>query len=231
MRSIAISRLKSLKIVDGAARTFHYGCSQEWYSTEWQRLAGCGPTAVCNIIWYLSHIHPAVGLNQDCTSKEASRSFLEELWSFVTPASNGIPTTRMLCDSVMKYARAKGLYLACRSLDIPEGTSARPPFMDAVLFIEDGLSQDSPIAFLNLCNGDECSLEPWHWVTIIALNSVDDGTRATIDILDEGRVKRIDLRLWYDSTVLGGGFVFFHAAGDDTEISGNAGLGAHRTSG
>ena len=102
--------------------------------------------------------------------------------------------------------------------------------MDAVHFIEDGLSQDSPIAFLNLCNGDECSLEPWHWVTIIALNSTDDGTRATIDILDEGRVKRIDLRLWYDSTVLGGGFVFFHAVGDDTEISGNSRLGAHRTS-
>ncbi len=231
MRSRAISRINALKVFDDATRKSYYGCDQEWYATEWQRLSGCGPTAVCNIIWYLSHIHPDLELNLNCVSKEASLSFLEELWGFVTPTANGIPTTKMLCESVMGYTQAKRLGLNCRALDIPEEKSRRPPFMDMVRFLEDGLGQDSPIAFLNLCNGGEVNLEPWHWVTIIALNCMDDGTRATIDILDEGRVQRIDLRLWYDSTVLGGGFIFFHAAGNDTEISGNSGLGAHRTSG
>ena len=92
----------------------------------------------------------------------------------------------MLCESVMGYTQAKRLGLNCRALDIPEEKSRRPPFMDMVRFLEDGLGQDSPIAFLNLCNGGEVKLEPWHWVTIIALNCMDDGTRATIDILDEG---------------------------------------------
>ncbi|MGE5790895.1 MAG: hypothetical protein ACM33C_08475, partial [Syntrophaceae bacterium] len=66
--------MNSLKIVDDATRQSYYGCNQEWYATERQRLTGCGPTAVCNIIWYLNHMRPAFGLNQDCSSKEKSMS-------------------------------------------------------------------------------------------------------------------------------------------------------------
>ncbi len=37
----------------------------------------------------------------------------------------------------------------------------------------------------------------------------DDGKDAFVDILDSGIIKKIDLGLWYDTTTLGGGFVYF----------------------
>jgi hypothetical protein len=83
--------------------------------------------------------------------------------------------------------------------------------MDVVYFLEGALQQDSPIAFLNLCNGDEKNLQSWHWVTIIALEYSEDGNSAFIDILDEGLIKKIDLLLWYKTTTHGGGFVYFTA--------------------
>jgi len=209
MRSIAISRLNSLKIYDEAAREFHYGCSQEWYATEWQRLTGCGPTAVCNIIWYLNHIRPVLGLDRDCSGKEELLSFMEEIWTHVTPSTEGIPTTRMLCDSVMAYSKAKGLTVEYWVCDVPERKAARPAWTDVVRFLERALSEDSPIAFLNLCNGDVTNLELWHWVTIISLDYAEDGTDACVGILDGGIIKIINLSQWLATTTLGGGFVYF----------------------
>ena len=210
MRSVAISRLNSLKIVDDATRQFYYGCNQEWYATEWQRLAGCGPTAACNIIWYLNHIQPALGLNQECSSIEKSMSLMEEIWAYVTPSTEGIPTTRMLYESVMAYARTKGLDVNYSVCDVPEKKASRPTLTDVISFLERALLKDTPIAFLNLCNGGATNLEPWHWVTVVSLEYEEDGKSALIEILDEGLIKRIDLALWCDTTTLGGGFVCFY---------------------
>jgi hypothetical protein len=68
---------------------------------------------------------------------------------------------------------------------------------------------DTPVAFLNLCNGEENKLEAWHWVTVIALEFSDINESVYLKILDESQVKTINLKLWYETTVLGGGFVFF----------------------
>jgi len=81
-------------------------------------------------------------------------------------------------------------------------------------FLEGGLIKDAPIAFLNLCNGQVKNLDPWHWVTIISLEYAENGKSASIKILDEGLIKKIDLALWYDTTTLGGGFVYFTALQD-----------------
>ena len=206
----SISRAYLLKIFDECTNKTYYGCSQDWYATEWQRLTGCGPTAVCNIIWYLKHVRPAFGLNQDCGSKETSLSFMEEIWTHVTPSAEGIPTTKLLYDSVMAYAKTKGLNVEYRVCDVPERKDSCPTLMDVVHFLERALSEDTPIAFLNLCNGDESNLEPWHWVTIISLVYAEDGTSACVDILDGGFIKQIDLSLWLATTALGGGFVYFN---------------------
>ena len=210
MRSISISRLNSLKIFDDAGREVHYGCSQEWYATEWQRHAGCGPAAVCNIIWYLNRIQPAFGPGRDCRRKEESLSFMEEIWAHVTPSAEGIPTTRMLHDFVKAYAEAKGSNVNYEVCDVPETKAGRPALTDVARFLEKALSEDLPIAFLNLCNGDESRLESWHWVTIISLAYSEDGSSACVDILDGGLIKTIDLALWLATTTRGGGFVYFY---------------------
>lgn len=136
---------------------------------------------------------------------------MEEIWKFVTPTREGIPTTKMLYESVIAYANAKGINVEHRCCDLPKKKSLRPKFMDVVYFLEEALQQDSPIAFLNLCNGDEKNLEPWHWVTIISLEYSEDGNNAFIDILDEGLIKKINLLLWHKTTAHGGGFVYFTA--------------------
>jgi hypothetical protein len=92
---------------------------------------------------------------------------------------------------------------------VPEDKSIRPELADLVIFIEEALLKDVPVAFLNLCNGDENNLEPWHWVTIISLDYADDENSVFVNILDGGLIKKIDLSLWYNTTTLGGGFVYF----------------------
>lgn len=54
------------------------------------------------------------------------------------------------------------------------------------------------------------NLDPWQWVTIISLEYSEDGNSVFVNILDEGEIKKIDFKLWYyNTTLLGGGFVYF----------------------
>jgi len=45
-------------------------------------------------------------------------------------------------------------------------------------------------------------------VTIISLEYIEN-KGIYVYILDEGAIKRINLTLWYNTTTLGGGFVYF----------------------
>ena len=85
----------------------------------------------------------------------------------------------------------------------------RPGFDEIVDFITQGLQKDAPVAFLNLCNGEEKNLDRWHWVTIIA-SDVKSPDEIIISISDEGRIKYINLSLWVKTTTLGGGLVYFY---------------------
>ncbi len=192
-----------LEVVDENTQNKFYGCNQEWYTTEWQRRAGCGPSVACNIIRYLSSAPEATN------SKADWLSLMEESWEHVTPTTRGMPTTQLFYDSVLAYARAKGLNIECHCCDIPEDAACRPDLPTILHFVESGLLNDAPIAFLNLCNGEEKNLYRWHWVTIISLDYVAGGNQALVKILDEGLVKEIDLALWHETTTLGGGFVYF----------------------
>jgi len=209
MSSKSISSLNLLQIFDEYSHKKHYGCDQEWYTTEWQRLSGCGPTAVCNIIYYLNKTRPAFGIKQSCDTKETSVSIMEEIWEYVTPTIKGIPTTKMFYEAVLAYTKSKGLNVEFSFCDVPEDKSIRPKLADLVIFIEGALLKDIPVAFLNLCNGDENNLEAWHWVTIISLDYTEDENSVFVNILDGGMIKKIDLSLWYNTTTLGGGFVYF----------------------
>ena len=93
--------------------------------------------------------------------------------------------------------------------NLPKDTSCRPKLSKVIDFLEGALVNDAPIAFLNLCNGEEKNLQRWHWVTIISLEYSEDRKSVFIKILDEELIKKIDLTLWYNTTTLGGGFVYF----------------------
>ena len=92
---------------------------------------------------------------------------------------------------------------------MPEERGQRPALNEVVDFLRSGLRQDAPVAFLNLCNGEEENLHRWHWVTVVGMEYAADGSQAVLYTLDEGRKKTVDLGLWLKTTVLGGGFVYF----------------------
>lgn len=197
------------RIVDRYTNKVCYGYHQECYSTEWQRLSGCGPAAATNIIAYLSQTRITLVVGHSFSNKQNCLPAMEEVWEYVTPTTAGIPTTKMFYDDVISYALAKGLNIEYYCCDIPEDKANRPKLDKIIKFINESLLKNAPIAFLNLCNGQVKNIEPWHWVTIISLEYEDDETSVFVSVLDEGQIKRIDLKLWYNTTTLGGGFVYF----------------------
>lgn len=197
------------KVLNQATNERHYGCDQEWYSTEWQRLSGCGPTVASNIIFYLTQKGESLKSGRDLVYKSECSLLMEEVWKHVTPSTDGIPATQILSEAMLTYIKSKGLDFECRTMDIPEDKGCRPKLPEILGFLETALLEDAPVAFLNLCNGEEKNLEQWHWVTIISVEYADKNRQINVNILDEGMIKKIDLTLWYDTTTLGGGFVYF----------------------
>ncbi|AYD40203.1 hypothetical protein D4Z93_06590 [Clostridium fermenticellae] len=205
----SISNLNLFKLSDEGSNKIYFGGNQEWYHTEWQRRSGCGPTAASNIIFYLNCISHRIDLGKNLNVKKNWIMFMESVWKYVTPTDRGIPSAEMFCDKVLKYAKSNNVDVKCYVCDVPQDKDKRPQILEIIKFLENALSNDSPVAFLNLCNGKENCLDSWHWVTIISLECSDIKDRIFVDILDGGSIKKIDLLLWYNTTKQGGGFVYF----------------------
>jgi len=205
----AICNPEYFKILDDNTNNIYYGCNQEWYSKPWQRLSGCGPSVASNIILYLKHNKDDFVSEEWYNSKKDCILLMGEVWKYVTPTLRGVNSTKIFYKGIVDFAKSKGLNGQYKFIDLPKEKFSRPKFMEFLSFIDTSLQMDCPVAFLNLCNGDEKYLDKWHWVTIISLEYEEDGICAWVDILDEGIIKKIDLALWYNTTTLGGGFVNF----------------------
>lgn len=209
MMTKSIANLNIFKVIDENTRETYYGCNQIWYTKKWQRLSGCGPSVASNIFFYLSQNQSTLELEKSSNSKVNWLSLMEEMWKYVTPSIRGVHKTKMFCEPMLAYTKSKGVNVEYRVCDVPKDKSQRPELKEILNFLEKALGEDAPVAFLNLCNGEEKNLDRWHWVTIISLESAEDGSDAFVNILDGGQIKRIDLALWYNTTTLGGGFVYF----------------------
>jgi hypothetical protein len=196
-------------VLDEDTYEIYHGCNQEWYTTFWQRMAGCGPTVATNLIFYLYHARRASEFRPNTFTKKYCVKMMEEMWKYVTPSIYGVNTTKMFYEAVLSYTKSKGFHVEYGLLDLPKNKSQRPGLSEILKFLEEALLKDAPVAFLNLCNGAEKNLDSWHWVTIISLEYTPNENQIFIHILDEGQIKKIDLPLWYSTTTKGGGFVFF----------------------
>lgn len=206
MVKVSLSDIERFHILDEESCETYLGSNQEWYAGEFQRLAGCGPSVASNLIHYLLLKKEKT---KGCISKKDFLALMEEVWRYVTPIEGrGLPSTDLFYRSLLDYSKDKGFYV-CRFaiLDMHTPGSACPKLHEIIKLLENGLSCDLPVAFLCLDNGGETNLDAWHWVTITALEY--EGEQAHVDFIDNGKVKRADLTLWYKTTVLGGGFVYF----------------------
>jgi len=166
------------------------------------------------MLYYMLRRNGGMPQKQDAepTTREELLAMMEDVWKYVTPTDRGIPTTELFYEPFLDYAAAKGIdVVRCRVLNAFE--EPRPSLEEIARFLEEALAADLPVAFLNLCNGDEENLDKWHWVTLVSLDYADGGNAPVwVTVFDNGEPKRANLTLWLETTTMGGGFVYFQIA-------------------
>jgi hypothetical protein len=185
-----------------------YGYNQEWYKTSFQKTRGCGPTAAAMLLLYLNR-REAGSLPYQSHSISSITQVLEDVWNFVTPGwLLGLNSTRKFCRGVEVLAAHYELSWKCHELSLSAFKFKRASLSKVVKFLEEGITSDCPIAFLNLQKGRVTSLESWHWIVLVSLSYEESQKRYLATCYDGGRLLTFDLGLWLETTRLGGGFVY-----------------------
>lgn len=207
IQTCGIADPERFTILEGA-RSWR-GADQEWYADEWQRKAGCGPTCAAMLLSYLAHSQGAFQALYPALRWERAPflALMDEVWKHVTPGRMGVNSLFLFTRGLKSFAKEKGLELPIRALDIPPLRAARPTVDQCAAFLRSALSADSPVAFLNLSAGKVKGLESWHWVTVIGLEEHSEGP-LLCTVLDGGKEKQLDFRLWFQTTRAGGGLVY-----------------------
>lgn len=206
----SIVKPELLNITDENANKTYWGGFQEWYANEWHRMAGCGPTAASNLMAYLAHTRPALKdlYKQDSMSLAGFSAHMEELYQFVTPGNMGLNRVEMFTDGVEAFVKSRGLHLVPHVFEVLGNLNrSRQPASELAAFVKAGLLSDCPLAFLNLTKGRVKNIQGWHWITITKADV--DENEITAYASDEGKEINFDLKLWYLSTRMRGGLVYF----------------------
>ncbi len=168
---------------------YYYGGNQDWYSTYFKRLAGCGPTTASTITMY--------ELNKSNYKNYSKKDFIllmNELWNYITPGMMGV-------DKVEKYQKGYNKYLKTSNLELSNSKIlefSNSGIDDIKDYIEAALKLDHPIAFLNLNNGSEKQIDSWHWTTIVSIEYINDNI--IVEICDEGLLKKFNLTKWLNTS-------------------------------
>ena len=207
---VAVSRPEVLLIAGEESQRTYFGGDQEWYLDEWHKRAGCGPTCAANLTAYLAMTRPALRAlyGGEDMHRSLFSAHMEEIYRFVTPGSMGLNRVEMYTRGVEAFAASRGISLEAHAFEA-HGYMSRDRASAAALteFVRAGLESDCPVAFLNLTKGRVKNIQGWHWITITGAELDDAGLMACAS--DEGNEIRFDLKLWYLSTRMRGGLVYF----------------------
>ncbi len=206
---VSILHPELLNITDTQTGKTYFGGDQEWYANEWHKRAGCGPTCAANVTAYLAKTRPGMQplYGGDMSLAGFSRH-MEEVYAYVTPGTMGLNRTEMFSEGIVRFAQSRGVALTPHVFDV-SGYAAknRPPVSSLGDFVKAGLLSDCPIGFLNLTRGRVKNIQGWHWITVF--NAKVDGDTVFTCASDEGKEVCFDLKLWYLSTRMRGGLVYF----------------------
>ena len=184
-----------------------YGYNQEWYTDEWQRIAGCGPTTATQVMSYVAFRDGLLDANRASDGNEALER-MRHMWTYVTPRiGGGLYKTGWFEKGLNDFATEKGFSYRAKTLNVsPFGGKARPTTDEAAAFIRTGIEGDSPVGFLNRHRGKEAELSTWHWVPIVGIRCNAEDVKCRV--LDEEIEREFSLANWLRDTALGGGFVY-----------------------
>ena len=191
-----IKNIDLMKVKDN--ESIYYGFSQEWYKDIWQQRAGCGATVASSIINYYNQID-----NFKEVEIADAVKIMEELWYYLLPTYYGLNSVKLFYDGIKNYYNNKEVIIDYINVDIKN----KPSLDEIINFIGKELSEDRPIAFLNLCNGEEKNLDKWHWVVVVEI--FKENGEYFLNIIDDKKIKKINLSLWYGTMTNDGGFITF----------------------
>jgi hypothetical protein len=199
-----IAQPNHLHLKSGAADPY-LGADQEWYTQLWQRKAGCGPTTASNLVAYNANVHPSLGL-QPIRAKEEMLTLMEAMWTYITPGIMGVHLVSQFKRGLERFLAEHKLPVSVASLALAKDQKQRAELDDVKAFLLSSLSDDQPVAFLNLSSGEVSNLDPWHWVTIVGLQQDREEGPLLVEVYDAGRLWLIDLTTWYHTTTRSAGF-------------------------
>jgi hypothetical protein len=187
----------------------YYGGNQAWYPKYWARQAGCGATSAANIMSYLAETRTEYAklYSQKSRLKNDYIHHMEVMFDYVKPGLMGVNHVDMYINGINKYAKSKGLFLKTNLLSIDKDTIDKRSKLELTEFVQKAMELDAPIAFLNLSRGEELRLQNWHWITITSVQIEEDHIWAFAS--DEGIKRKFDLQLWYMTSKMHGGLIFF----------------------
>lgn len=191
-----IKNIDLMKVKDN--KNTYYGFSQKWYKDSWQKEAGCGPTVASSIINYYNQID-----NFKEVEIADALKIMEELWFYLLPTEYGLNSVKLFYDGIKNYYSNKEVTIDYINVNIKD----KPSLDEIINFISKELSEDRPIAFLNLCNGEENNLDKWHWVLVVEI--FEENGEYFLNIIDDKKIKKINLSLWYRTITNDGGFITF----------------------
>ncbi len=202
-----------LTISDKTRNKIYYGPDQVWFTDKWRKKAGCGPTSAAFVTAYLAftrpHLRPLYAPSE--MEREEFLHHMNDVYEFVTPGLMGVNKVSIFTKGVNAFASSRNIHLISHKLDIERvAFGQREPSKIIAEFVVNGLKSDCPISFLALSNGKESKLQNWHWITITSAEIED--TEVLVHASDEGHEIVFDLQLWYKTTNLSGGLVYFTEA-------------------
>lgn len=207
---VSLKKPELLTITSSSENTTYYGGNQEWYEKSWNRDAGCGPTSAANLTAYLAasderlkNLYPYGSMEKTEFTKH-----MEEMFHYVTPGVMGVNHVSKFTDGLERYLKDRKVSLNAKVFKADKETKKSRKVRDIIDFVAEGLASDCPLAFLNLSKGEEKSIQGWHWITITGAHISEDGIRAVAS--DEGKQIEFDLGLWYLTTRMHGGLIYYH---------------------
>jgi len=207
---ISVLNPEILTVTDSQTLKTYFGGAQEWYSSDWGRKAGCGPTCAANLTAYLALTHPTLKALYNGKSMDLSEFLrhMDEIFPFVKPGPMGLNKVELFSEGVVAFAENRNVSLTPHVFVVTGNrTLNRPPVSELTEFVRAGLAADCPLGFLNLSRGRAKNLQNWHWISITSADIEAD--KLTAHASDEGFPIKFDLRLWYMSTRMSGGLVYF----------------------
>jgi hypothetical protein len=198
--ALTLQQPEIFEIMDSKTQQLYYGCDQDWYTTKWQQVSGCGPTVATNMVIYI--------LKKQYATRAEYVELMRDVRKYVTPTIGGVNRTSIYYRGLARCFSNNQHNMEYRYLNVPK-KAHRPSFEQITEFINHAITHDHPVAFLNLHNGKVINLESWHWTLIIESFLDKESNQNTVTILDNGEKKTIDLKQWFENTANDGGFVYF----------------------